>query len=238
MRLWIDIFSVNQHRDTSNKEFCLVELKEIIESIGHTTVVIASTAEQSWKLLPPLHRTWCLWEIYCSLSPQRCITFCSSPKIARLCCLVWLELKEVNRRLESILNACEVSQCSLPTDKDRLLPMMLNDKEKFVDAMYTSVLAGLSSFMYTELAAWRTEELEASVLIGETTPFYEDLLSCFYNLGHHFVAMRVYSIALSLLNTYLYDVATTNSVHNSYERKLAKVREWKKLCETELKSAK
>lgn len=60
---WFDVFSNNQHMDTSSPDFhwWTSVFKSNIERIGRTLLVL------QWDNPIPLTRSWCLWEIYCSI---------------------------------------------------------------------------------------------------------------------------------------------------------------------------
>jgi len=68
--VWIDMFSSNQFiRNNSQQDSDWVQwnitFKSAIEEFGHTVVVITS-----WDNPTPLRRTWCLFEIYCTIEME------------------------------------------------------------------------------------------------------------------------------------------------------------------------
>jgi hypothetical protein len=69
--IWLDIFSINQHVPlTITSEWLLEVMKPIIGRIHHTVMVFPFwkkfSADYSTAPLP-LGRSWCLWELYCTL---------------------------------------------------------------------------------------------------------------------------------------------------------------------------
>ena len=67
---WIDIFSISQHVAHQNQvdENNDVEIKtrDAIRNVEGVILILSS-----WKAPLALSRTWCLWEILCSLSAKR-----------------------------------------------------------------------------------------------------------------------------------------------------------------------
>jgi tetratricopeptide (TPR) repeat protein len=62
--VWFDIFSYNQHLDHHRDlNWWNESLMSTIKDIGRTVLVLTS-----WNDAIPLSRTWCIWEIYCSVT--------------------------------------------------------------------------------------------------------------------------------------------------------------------------
>lgn len=61
--LWIDIFVGSQHKTESlDPAWWSNAFAQAIRAIGHTALVL-----QPWHAPEPLTRSWCLWEIFCTL---------------------------------------------------------------------------------------------------------------------------------------------------------------------------
>jgi hypothetical protein len=67
--IWLDIFSINQHQPlTITTEWLLQVMKPIIGRIHHTLMVFPFWKKNNYSIAPlPLGRSWCLWELYCTL---------------------------------------------------------------------------------------------------------------------------------------------------------------------------
>jgi hypothetical protein len=67
--IWLDIFSINQHQPlTITTEWLLQVMKPIIGRIHHTLMVFPFWKKHNYSIAPlPLGRSWCLWELYCTL---------------------------------------------------------------------------------------------------------------------------------------------------------------------------
>ena len=66
---WVDLFSNNQHIVTTRGFIWWTSVfRTNIESIGRTLLVL------EWNNPRPLHRSWCLWEIFCSIRKRQQLT--------------------------------------------------------------------------------------------------------------------------------------------------------------------
>jgi tetratricopeptide (TPR) repeat protein len=67
---WIDIFVGAQHKaPTLPQEWWSTTFKDAVAHIGHTVLVL-----QPWHAPVPLTRSWCLWEIFCTLDTAKELT--------------------------------------------------------------------------------------------------------------------------------------------------------------------
>jgi len=67
---WLDFATASQHPSTNGAadlppDWWSRVFKESIEEIGHTLLVFLP-----WQAPEPLKRSWCIWELYCTLSSQ------------------------------------------------------------------------------------------------------------------------------------------------------------------------
>ena len=63
--VWFDICTVNQHESaqaTFTKEFFYTEFRQGIEAIGRTVITLMPMLDPL-----PLKRSWCCWEIFCTI---------------------------------------------------------------------------------------------------------------------------------------------------------------------------
>lgn len=61
--LWFDIFCVNQHQTLKYpRDWWLITFKNAIKEMNHTIMVLAP-----WMNPIPLTRSWCIWELYCTI---------------------------------------------------------------------------------------------------------------------------------------------------------------------------
>jgi tetratricopeptide (TPR) repeat protein len=67
---WIDIFVSAQHKAlTLPQEWWSTAFRQAIAGIGHTVLVL-----YPWDAPVPLTRSWCLWEIFCTLDTEKELT--------------------------------------------------------------------------------------------------------------------------------------------------------------------
>jgi hypothetical protein len=208
VRLWIDVFSVNQHL-LGDTEWSLSEFKELVADIGHTALVLASTADHSWETMPALRRTWCLWELHCTELTQTDLSFCLSPEIVirKLCRWVCFDTQSVIVGLCAIVHNSETdSQCSFPQDKAKLMETIL--KEDGLHGIKSIVISYALENLDLLLAAMRYEDLVKKEQKGPKPALVsEDILLCYYSLAQYYFSKRMFKVAQEAFEMYFEDLA-------------------------------
>jgi hypothetical protein len=72
---WIDVCSIDQHKVGGwPQEWWTTTFKEAIGLIGHTVMMLSP-----WDSPVPLTRSWCLWELYCTVATKTSFSVCLGP---------------------------------------------------------------------------------------------------------------------------------------------------------------
>eukprot|EP01040_Poterioochromonas_malhamensis_P010393 gene10393-11309_t len=118
--IWLDLFSSNHHQ-TPDRSFEWWEntFKTGISEIGRTVMLLAP-----WGDFLPLTRTWCLWELYCTIATGCDFDIAISTKSeARFIAEMEEDATTVLRTLLETIDA-ESSETSNPIDKEQLFNAM------------------------------------------------------------------------------------------------------------------
>lgn len=118
--IWLDLFSSNHHQ-TPDRSFEWWEntFKTGISEIGRTVMLLAP-----WGDFLPLTRTWCLWELYCTIAAGCDFDIAISTKSeARFIAEMEEDATTVLRTLLETIDA-ESSETSNPIDKEQLFNAM------------------------------------------------------------------------------------------------------------------
>ena len=112
--IWFDLFSNNQHR-VVRKEFdwWMDTFKAAIAEIEYVLLVLSS-----WHSPTPLHRAWCLFELYCS-ADSKCkfdVALSEGEKREMLENIKWGATDTMNHIMTAVDFEC--SECLFPEDRD------------------------------------------------------------------------------------------------------------------------
>ncbi len=169
--IWIDIFSVNYHmHPTIELDFdWFNSLKLLIGEIHHTVVVLPS-----WQDPLPFVRTWCLFELYCSIDTESKVEFIMSEKSLK-------SLKSDLKRgkcedatpFRLFLSTINIRKTNtrIPTDKEKILRYLKSSRG--YDKVNTTILQETRNFILQETKLLLKNDSNHS-LDGGNTPLYED----------------------------------------------------------------
>lgn len=162
--VWFDLFSMNQHKRTSE---ALGDFLSAIQFFGRTVMVITAWAEPL-----PLTRTWCLWEIYCTISTGASfeIALDSSSRHDFIKLILKGAKQEINR-LRMMINV-EKSQSKL-----------IEDKERIFEAIRSSIgLGKLNELVFECIREWIDLTMQESLELNSQNPSYYHALA---EIGDH-----------------------------------------------------
>lgn len=143
--IWLDMFSYNQHLviDLETDWLCGT-FKSAIKRIGTTIVVISP-----WDTITPLHRTWCLFELYCTKTTKNKFDIALSPDDKRRLINNASE-KEIIEEIRSLFFNVDIEKscCFKNEDQKRILKAISN-KEIGVNNVETLVLEQIRESLIT-----------------------------------------------------------------------------------------
>lgn len=184
--IWMDIFSINQIFFPSLEKELFNKLEEIIESIGHTVLITAQ-----WKLHIPLYRTWCLYEIYCSI-----ITNCKFELIM-----------SASHKQVFLVDICkdpqgELDKLMVAINIQNSLSFKLEDHSQILGILENRIgFSGFNTIVCHRIRDWIIEKLQHEIVIENQKGNIHELkyISLHHALGSLLVQQGKYDIAEGIL---------------------------------------
>eukprot|EP01041_Mallomonas_annulata_P005449 gene5449-10948_t len=149
--IWFDLFSNNQHvTDDLDFHWWSSTFKTAIEQMGHTVLIF-----HSWDDLKPLKRSWCLFEIYCSIINPN-----SNSKF---------EIAMNGNEEKSFISGIEDNYPSINSkisqiDLQESITCIPDDKQKIFDAVIQIItFKELNFLILSKLKIWLRELIEKAI---------------------------------------------------------------------------
>jgi tetratricopeptide (TPR) repeat protein len=148
VKLWIDIFSVNQHivGGYKNYDWWSKTFKESIARFGNTVLVL-----QPYSNPAALERAWCIFEIFCTIEVKAnfTIALCPTDELEMIDALEKDGEKTLNLMFTEI--NMEEASCTFPEDKENIIRTI---KE------LTGGFNKINHLVFTKLREWQRHVVE------------------------------------------------------------------------------
>jgi tetratricopeptide (TPR) repeat protein len=148
---WFDCFSLDQHAQSAQgSEWWASTFMQAIGSMGHTVMMLSP-----WSSPLPLTRSWCLWELYCTVKTGSTFAVCLGPA----------EQAAFEAALMQNLNVLLDSFASI--DVRQAKAGILQDQENILAAIEQSEsgAAGLNKLAIEHLRRWVIGQARAKVRV-------------------------------------------------------------------------
>jgi hypothetical protein len=149
--IWLDVFSVNQHPSVPKGFYWWFEtFQQAIEQCGHTVMVLSP-----WYDPVQLKRTWCLWEMYCTVSSGKTLDIVFSEKDEVEFCR---EISDKSLNLLKFKIDVENSSCNYSGAHSNIISAIkkkttIDDFNRLLRATLTEILLAKQKAVYLQLAA-------------------------------------------------------------------------------------
>jgi tetratricopeptide (TPR) repeat protein len=185
--MWIDVFCQSDLVGAPNTH---VKIKSVIARIDHTVVIM-----NSWQKRVPLQRTWCLWEMYCSLLRAECQLNVILPATQTGSLISGFATNHDN--VENTLCLVDL-QNSSGCDYE--------DKQQILKSIQqTTSVNDFNKTMYSFLRNWLLKQIEDTVLVESDVLFKSKLQ---LSLAHLYQADGNFKLAQTLYSTGLLEFRT------------------------------
>ena len=182
---WFDCFSLDQHAQSSQgSEWWRTTFMQAIGSMGHTVMMLSP-----WESPVPLTRSWCLWELHCTVETGSKFTVCLGP--AEQAAFEAAVLESLNALLDSFASIdVRNARAGSPADQANILAAV---KQSTGGAARLNGLAiqRLRSWVVGEARAMVRNDLANGVLSTQSLETAQSVASVLRQLGEHSDAIHL-----------------------------------------------
>ena len=147
---WFDCFSIDEHAtQTQPPEWWSTAFKGCVAHIGHTVMLLAP-----WAKPIPLTRSWCLWELFCTVDVGARFSVCLSPAEARAFKAALREDHDVFLNALAHINMAD-AEAGSPEDKSRILAAVEES---------AGGVARVNEVAMARMRAWVTEDVAPAMV--------------------------------------------------------------------------